>query len=131
MKKELQLEISYLREDIQSSEIIQVKPYINGKVEVSNPKWHLQTHLNTIERLIDNTPTSEEIIIELNNLYGYDANTNAWDLWTYSKFNKAFEDGYSTGYIMIARNNLALNIDQNLSLDLIDMIIKFLKKENK
>ena len=74
MNKELELglEINRLRDDIQSSDIIQVKPYINSIIKVSNPKWHLQIHVNTIERLVNevlNTSTAELLTYKFDGNY--------------------------------------------------------------
>jgi hypothetical protein len=79
MSKELERifkELLRLKEDLQSSNIEQVSPYINYKVWVQFPKEHLLRHLNNLEQYIALylTPTPleqlrEEIISELNELY--------------------------------------------------------------
>lgn len=50
---DLKVEIRRLRQDIIDSDIKQVRPYINGHINVPDEKSHLLNHLREIDNLID------------------------------------------------------------------------------
>ena len=126
MNKELELEISRLREDIQSSGIIQVKPYINGKINVSNPKWHLQTHLNTIEMLIKQIltpPTEEEVCKALSEYYTNKHNEEYSFIYEELEFK-----AYGKGWYMTINDQMLDDLIMNAP-HLITMIGRFHEEE--